>query len=196
MKILLDTHILLWTLSNDIHLSDKARKLIVDMENEIYYSLISLWEIEIQHLIHPDAMPVSAEEVAAYCEQSGFRKISIKEKHIFAMAGLKRRKGAPPHKDPFDRMLICQGSTENMLFITHDSLIPDYHEPCILSVQTGFQTRYDTNGLYCFSKAIVVSSPWPGYTFVSSGSGNSFSFTERTSSDMLPPGKSLRPTEP
>lgn len=47
MKILLDTHILLWTLSNDIHLSDKARKLIVDMENEIYYSLISLWEIEI-----------------------------------------------------------------------------------------------------------------------------------------------------
>ena len=95
MKILLDTHILLWVLSNDAKLSEKARKLVENEENEIYYSIVSLWEVELKRLAHPEAMP---------------------------------------HKDPFDRMLICQATTENMLFVTHDSLIPGYCEPCILAV--------------------------------------------------------------
>ena len=134
MKILLDTHILLWAISNDARLPEKARKLIENEENEIYYSLISLWEVEIKHLAHPYAMPVSAEELAEYCEQSGFQRTLVREKHIFALAGLTREATAPPHKDPFDRMLICQVATENMLFVTHDSLIPGYNEPCILAV--------------------------------------------------------------
>ncbi len=74
MKILLDTHILLWTLSNDVKLPDKARKLIENEDNEIYYSIASLWEVEIKHLAHPDVMSVSAKEVAKYCEESGFQK--------------------------------------------------------------------------------------------------------------------------
>ena len=62
MKILLDTHILLWTISNDLKLPEKARKLIENEENEIYYSIVSLWEVELKRLAHPDAMPVSAEK--------------------------------------------------------------------------------------------------------------------------------------
>jgi len=134
MKILLDTHILLWVLSNDVRLPEKARKLIENEENEIYYSIISLWEVEIKHLLHPDAMTISAEELTQYCEQSGFQKLLIRERHIYALEGLKREEDAPPHKDPFDRMLICQAVTENMIFVTHDSLIPGYNEPCILAV--------------------------------------------------------------
>lgn len=134
MNILLDTHILLWTLSNDVKLSDKARKLIEDENNEIYYSIISLWEVELKHLAHPHAMPVSAEQLREYCVQSGFRKVSLNERHIYAMGNLKREKDAKPHKDPFDRILICQASIENMIFITHDSLIGGYAEPCILTV--------------------------------------------------------------
>lgn len=134
MKILLDTHILLWALSNDERLPEKARELIENEENEIYYSIISLWEVEIKHLAHPDAMPVSAEEIWEYCEQSGYQKITIKENHIFAMGELKRERDASPHKDPFDRMLICQASVENMIFVTHDSLIPGYNKSCILAV--------------------------------------------------------------
>ncbi|MBR5509879.1 MAG: type II toxin-antitoxin system VapC family toxin [Lachnospiraceae bacterium] len=134
MNILLDTHILLWTLSNDPRLPEKARKLIEDDRNEIYYSIVSLWEVQIKHLAHPDAMPVSAETLKEYCEQSGFQKILVRDRHIFALADLKRKKDAPPHKDPFDRMLICQASVENMIFITHDSLIPGYDEPCIFGV--------------------------------------------------------------
>lgn len=134
MKILLDTHILLWAVSNDLKLPEKARKLIENLENEIYYSIVSLWEVELKRLAYPDAMPVSAEELAEYCAQSGYQRILIREKHIYALAELKRNESAPPHKDPFDRMLICQASTENMMFITHDSLIPGYNEPCILAV--------------------------------------------------------------
>lgn len=134
MRILLDTHILLWALSNDAKLPEKARELIADEGNEIYYSMISLWEVEIKHLAHPDMMPVSAEEISGYCRQAGYSQILIKENHVFSMKKLKREKNAPPHKDPFDRMLICQADTENMVFITHDARIPGYHMPCILFV--------------------------------------------------------------
>ena len=134
MKILLDTHILLWALSNDERLPGKARSLIENEENEIHYSMISLWEVEIKRLAHPDAMPVSAEELFHYCKQSGYQKTDIKEEHVFAMKKLRRKENAPPHKDPFDRMLICQAIVENMTFVTHDSLIPYYEEPCILAV--------------------------------------------------------------
>ena len=134
MNVLLDTHILLWALSNDVRLPEKARVLIENEMNEIYYSIISLWEVEIKHLTHPDAMPVSAKQLTESCAQSGFQKIGIKEKHIYAMADLKREKDTPPHKDPFDRMLICQAVKENMIFVTHDSLIGGYSVSCIMTV--------------------------------------------------------------
>lgn len=79
-------------------------------------------------------MPVSAEEIAEYCGQSGYKRVMIKETHIFAMKELKREKDAKPHKNPFDRMLICQADMENMVFITHDSLISGYNKSCILFV--------------------------------------------------------------
>lgn len=79
-------------------------------------------------------MPVSAKELAEYCEQSGFQRILIREKHIFALGELKRDENASAHKDPFDQILICQADTENMMFITHDSLIPWYNTPWILAV--------------------------------------------------------------
>lgn len=134
MKILLDTHILLWAISNDERLSEKARKLIENADNEIFYSIISLWEVELKRIAHPDVMPVSAQQVADYCQQSGFQSLMLKEKHIYTLTGLKREETAPPHKDPFDRILICQASTENMMFVTHDSLMLGYNELCILVV--------------------------------------------------------------
>lgn len=134
MKLLLDTHILLWALSEDVRLPEKARKLLENEENEIYYSLASLWEIQIKCLAHPDQIDFTAEQVAGYCSESGFYKLPISEEHIFCLRKLKRPESVPSHKDPFDRILICQAMAENMLFITHDHLIPDYNEPCIYSV--------------------------------------------------------------
>lgn len=134
MKLLLDTHILLWTLSDDPHLSEKARKLLENAENDIYYSIASIWEIQMKYLAHPEQMGFTAEQVVRYCEESGFYKLPVKEEHIFCLKNLKRPETAPIHKDPFDKIMICQAMVENMLFITHDHLIPAYNEPCIYAV--------------------------------------------------------------
>lgn len=134
MKLLLDTHILLWALSDDMQLPSKARKLLESEKNEIYYSLVSLWEIQIKCLAHPGQIDFTAEQVAEYCLESGFHRLPVSEEHIFCLRNLKRPESAPPHKDPFDKLLICQAMTENMLFVTHDRLIPDYNELCIYSV--------------------------------------------------------------
>ncbi len=134
MKLLLDTHILLWALADDTRLPEKARKLLENEENEIYYSLVSLWEIQIKCLAHPSQMAFTAEQVVDYCSEAGFYKLPICAEHIFCLRNLKRSESAPAHKDPFDKILVCQAMTEDMLFITHDHLIPDYNEPCIYSV--------------------------------------------------------------
>lgn len=71
MKVLLDTHIALWALNDDEKLSEKARAIISDWRNVIYFSSISIWEIEIKHIIHPNEMISSGSEVAAKCRQAG-----------------------------------------------------------------------------------------------------------------------------
>ena len=134
MKILLDTHVLLWALTDDPKLSNKARELIEMPENDIYYSILSLWEIKLKHMLHSDLMPVGPEEVSQYCQASGILELNIRKEHIFRLSELKRPEGLPSHKDPFDRLLICQAASENMLFLTHDSRILEYDEPCILGI--------------------------------------------------------------
>lgn len=134
MDILLDTHIVLWTLSDDPALSIKAKELIGDEQNNIFYSIISLWEIEIKHIIHPDKLKLSAKDVEKYCEDSGFSLLELKPSSVALLSVLKRPDNVPPHKDPFDKMLICQSKAENMKFLTHDKLIADYNLPNIILV--------------------------------------------------------------
>ena len=131
MRILLDTHMLLWALTDDPKLPQKAREIIEQDENDIYYSMISLWEVELKHLLHPLQMTVNAEVVRKYCEEARLRQLAIHEKHIFTLRTLVRPDYVKPHKDPFDRLLICQAKCENMLFLTHDVLLQDYDEPCV-----------------------------------------------------------------
>ncbi|MBQ3374091.1 MAG: type II toxin-antitoxin system VapC family toxin [Anaerolineaceae bacterium] len=134
MKLLLDTHILLWALSDDPALPATARKMIINPENEIYYSIISPWEVEIKHLSHPEQMSIDAEKLTIYCREAGFFRLPVYEQHIMNLQKLQRPENAPVHKDPFDRIMICQAMEESMLFVTHDKLLGDYHEPCIYMV--------------------------------------------------------------
>lgn len=134
MRLLLDTHILLWALSNDARLPGRARKLLENEENSIYYSIVSIWEVQMKRLAHPDRIDFTGEQVAEYCKSSGFYVVPVREKHIFYLKELRRPFAAPPHKDPFDKIMICQAAVENMLFLTHDHLLPDYNEPCIYAV--------------------------------------------------------------
>lgn len=60
--------------------------------------------------------------------------LPVQECHVHALERLRRMENAPTHKDPFDRILISQAKAENMMFITHDSLLPWYREECIIAV--------------------------------------------------------------
>ena len=134
MNLLLDTHILIWALNEDPRLPEKARKLILDKGNVVYYSSVSIWEISIKHTIHPDNVEFTGKELSQFCQEAGFLPVDLMDKHIFALETISRAEGAPPHHDPFDRILIAQAKAENMSFITHDALLPYYEEKCIIPV--------------------------------------------------------------
>ena len=134
MNILLDTHILIWALNEDSRLPERARELILDENNAVYYSSVSVWEISIKHANHPETVEFTGKELAQYCQEAGFLSIEMRDKHVIALETITRSEEAPPHHDPFDRMLIAQAKAENMSFVTHDSLLPYYEEKCIIAV--------------------------------------------------------------
>lgn len=134
MRLLMDTHILIWTLLNDKKLPSKARSLIEDPHHGIYFSMASVWEIAVKHAAHPDEIPYSARTFYEICQKSGFIPLEGKVEHVLAMEALRRPDGAPKHKDPFDRLLIGQAKFEQMVFLTHDALLSYYNEPCVMLV--------------------------------------------------------------
>ena len=131
MKVLLDTHIVLWAISDDDQLPPNFIKIINDSENEIFYSLVSVWEVAIKHYIKPEVMPITEEQFMDNCSLSGFKQLSIRSNHILNIKSLKRNSDSPKHNDPFDRLLISQAKTDGFIFLTHDSLLPYYNESCI-----------------------------------------------------------------
>ena len=132
MKLLLDTHILLWTLTNDPDLPVLARKLIGDMTNTIFFSSLSVWEVELKHEKHPLQLSVSGKELADYAMETGFYPVAMGLNEIGLLPTLERRVNAPEHHDPFDRMLICQAAANGMYFVTGDTRISEYTDPCII----------------------------------------------------------------
>lgn len=134
MKFLLDTHILLWYFDDDARLPINTRLLIENDANEIYYSLVSVWEVEIKHLAHPDKISMSGEKFFGYCQRLGFIPVSLNVNYIFALKTLTRKENSPPHRDHFDRIMICQAIVEDMTFITRDDRIAEYVSPIIYKI--------------------------------------------------------------
>lgn len=132
MKLLLDTHILLWTLTNDPDLPPLARKLIGDETNDIFFSSLSAWEVELKHEKHPRQMIIGGKDLAHYAVQTGFYPIEVGLDEIALLPMLRRRENSPEHHDPFDRMLICQASVNGMFLLTKDVRISEYTDPCII----------------------------------------------------------------
>lgn len=96
--------------------------------------MASIWEIAIKHRIHPENMPISEEEFVSLCDAMGFSRLEIRPNHIYGIKTLTRPKGSPAHHDPFDRLLIAQAKTDGLKFYTHDGLLNDYNEPCIITI--------------------------------------------------------------
>jgi len=131
-EILLDTHMILWAMLEDSRLNNKMRDIIMNPENTIYYSIASMWEVQIKYA--RKKMPISGIEFMHYCEQSGYHKLPIDDLHVVELAGIERDESAPFHNDPFDRILLSQAKAEGFSFLTHDSLFRGYNEPCLIEV--------------------------------------------------------------
>ena len=134
MNLLLDTHIAIWALNDDEALSERARELILDPNNVIYYSPVSVWEVMLKHERHPDNIPFDETDFSEACKEAGFIPLSLSDRHVLAVRTLSRAAGCKAHSDPFDRLLIAQAKADNLSLMTHDALIPDNGEKCVISV--------------------------------------------------------------
>jgi PIN domain nuclease of toxin-antitoxin system len=116
MRILLDTHALLWWLAGDAHLSARARKTIADPDNQVFVSAASAWEVSTKHRIGklPGAGPLAV-DFAREIRQQGFDALPISLEHGQVAGSL-----LADHRDPFDRMLIAQALEEKLALISNE----------------------------------------------------------------------------
>jgi PIN domain nuclease of toxin-antitoxin system len=127
VRLLLDTHILLWAVGDAPQLPDQARSLIESRSNDVFFSVASLWEIAIKTgLGRPDFQIDVALLYSTLCA-ADYKELSIKPAHISALSDL-----APHHKDPFDRLLIAQANHEGLTVLTHDKALEAYGEVILL----------------------------------------------------------------
>jgi PIN domain nuclease of toxin-antitoxin system len=125
LRLLLDTHIALWTLTDDPRLSIEARELILDPANEVCVSAVTLWEIAIKHGLErqgPGAMPIGAHDAQVLFSAAGYSLIPITPEQAVIVETLPRI-----HADPFDRLLVAQGLTEALVLLTHDATVASYN---------------------------------------------------------------------
>ena len=118
MRLLLDTHVLLWWLTDDARLGLPARVLIREPENLVFVSAATIWEIRIKQGIGKLELGAQFEEQLA---REPFEHLSVTHAHAHALAGL-----PPHHRDPFDRILIAQALTEDLTLLTHDDAVRRY----------------------------------------------------------------------
>ena len=128
MRLLLDTHVIVWLLEDDPRLTEQARSMLLDRDNMLFYSDASLWEIELKHQAHPDG-GIDGAALDGYCRKCDFHHLSIQKEHIFATAGL-----APVHRDPFDRLLMAQAECERMKLVSHDGNIAKYELDSVVPI--------------------------------------------------------------
>jgi PIN domain nuclease of toxin-antitoxin system len=123
MRLLLDTHVLLWWLDNNPRLSVYARTVIADSDNQVFVSAVSGWEISIKRAIGKLAAP---EDLLGAIAANNFESLAIKMEHTLPLGDLPLH-----HHDPFDRMLIAQALYEDLILLSGDKKIALYEVPRI-----------------------------------------------------------------
>ncbi len=121
MKLLLDTHILLWAAGRPEKLSRKARRLLDDPDNALIFSAVSLWEIVIKQGLGRDDFDVNARQLRRGLLDNEYGELAVTSAHALAIDDL-----PPLHKDPFDRMLLAQSRVEGFTLLTADAQILQY----------------------------------------------------------------------
>lgn len=122
MRLLLDTHIALWSMTDSARLSAIERRLLLAPENKVFVSIISLWEIAIKRSLKRRGAPdASAQDILGSLDRHGFELLALRPEHVLAVEILPLL-----HGDPFDRLLVAQALTESLHLISHDQKVLAY----------------------------------------------------------------------
>ncbi len=124
MKLLLDTHLLLWAAGEPERLSKPARTLIDNADNQLLFSAASLWEVAIKRGLGRKDFKVDARLLRRGLLDNGYDELPIISDHVVATESL-----PPIHKDPFDRILVAQATVEGVTLLTIDPLVSQYPGP-------------------------------------------------------------------
>lgn len=124
MKLLLDTHLLLWAAGEPERLSRNARALINNRDNELLFSAASLWEVVIKRGLGRADFQVDPRLLRRGLLDNGYSELPVLSEHVVAIESL-----PPIHKDPFDRVLVAQATVEGITLLTIDSLVAQYPGP-------------------------------------------------------------------
>lgn len=123
MRLMLDTHVLLWALASPKQLGKDARAAIEDPANEVLFSAASIWEIAIKASLIRTDFRVSPAQIAVAALDSGFKELPV-----HSAAAAHTAKLPAHHRDPFDRLLIAQAVTEPAVFYTADAQLEVYSD--------------------------------------------------------------------
>jgi PIN domain nuclease of toxin-antitoxin system len=121
VKLLLDTHLLIWAADDIKRVPPDARVLMADTENELLFSVVSIWEVAIKCGLNRPDFQVDARKLRRGLIDNGYIELPILGEHAVAIDAL-----PPIHKDPFDRMLIAQAMVEGVTLITNDESMAMY----------------------------------------------------------------------
>ena len=124
MKLLLDTHLLLWAAGSPERLPLAARPLLEVPENQLLFSAASLWEIAIKRGLGRADFQVDPRVLRRGLLDNGYVELPITSEHTVSIDSL-----PPIHKDPFDRILVAQAIVEGIILLTADALIAQYPGP-------------------------------------------------------------------
>jgi PIN domain nuclease of toxin-antitoxin system len=124
VKLLLDTHLLLWSAGQPERLSKEARALIEAPENELFFSSASLWEVVIKRGLGREDFKVDARLLRRGLLDNGYSELPIGSELVVAVDNL-----PAIHKDPFDRVLVAQAQVEGITLLTADPTVAEYPGP-------------------------------------------------------------------
>lgn len=124
MRLLLDTHLLLWSAVDSDRLGSTARQLIEDPQNTPVFSVASIWETAIKYGLGRDDFDVEPRLLRRGLIENGYEELAIASDHAIAVRQL-----PPIHRDPFDRLLVAQAMVEGMVLMTSDDRVASYPAP-------------------------------------------------------------------
>jgi PIN domain nuclease of toxin-antitoxin system len=124
MKILLDTHLILWAAGCPDELPDEARRMIEDESNELFFSVVSIWEIAIKASLQKMNFQIDVRLLRRNLLDNGYIELPIQSVHAVFIQSL-----PAIHQDPFDRMLVAQATEAGIMLLTSDDIVAQYPGP-------------------------------------------------------------------